>query len=188
MKKTEKIEVRLSHEEKTSLTNLAEQEGRSVSNLVRGLIERYMAINTTRLPHKTPWLKFGAIAVTGFLAGHLATYLIAKSHSDAPIYDMRVEVGGDGISFPLLAKAGQAPEFVIPGKSGDILIRPNIEKNPHSLASVTVALCRQSGSSCDSIASPKLQFNPNRQSAIMFKEDSGQKIYIKLHRTLEPRK
>ena len=81
MKKTEKIEVRLSHEEKTSLTNLAEQEGRSVSDLVRGLIERYMAINTTRLPHKTPWLKFGAIAVAGFFAGHLATYIFAKSHN-----------------------------------------------------------------------------------------------------------
>ena len=40
MKKTEKIEVRLSHEEKTALTELAEQESRSVSDLVRGLIER----------------------------------------------------------------------------------------------------------------------------------------------------
>ncbi|MDB2437392.1 ribbon-helix-helix protein, CopG family [Hellea sp.] len=188
MKKTEKIEVRLSHEEKTSLTNLAEQEGRSVSDLVRGLIERYMAINTTRLPHKTPWVKFGAIAVVGFLAGHLATYLIAKSHSHAPIYDMRVDVGGDGISFPLLVKGGQAPEFIIPAKSGDILIRPNIEEMPDNLASVRVALCRQSGTSCDPIAAPKLQFNPNRQSAISFEEDSGQEIYIYLNKTLEPRK
>ena len=43
MKKTEKIEVRLSHEEKTALTTLAEQEGRTVSELVRGLVERYMS-------------------------------------------------------------------------------------------------------------------------------------------------
>jgi len=81
MKKTEKIEARLSHEEKTALTELAEQESRSVSDLVRGLIERYMSINTTRLPQKTPWAKFVAIAVGGFFAGHLATYFIA---SDVP--------------------------------------------------------------------------------------------------------
>ena len=67
MKKTEKIEVRLSHEEKTALTTLTDQEGRSVSDLVRGLIERYMSINTETLPRKTPWLKFMGIAVFGFL-------------------------------------------------------------------------------------------------------------------------
>jgi len=38
MKKTEKIEIRLSHEEKAGLSKLAEEEGRSVSDLVRGLI------------------------------------------------------------------------------------------------------------------------------------------------------
>ena len=75
MKKTEKIEVRLSHEEKTALTILAEQEGRTVSELVRGLIERYMALNTTRLPRKIPWVKVisiaMAIAIGVLLLGHL---------------------------------------------------------------------------------------------------------------------
>ena len=66
MKKTEKIEVRLSHEEKTALTTLAEQEDRSVSDLVRGLIERYMSINTTRLPRKMPWLYLGRLRLGVF--------------------------------------------------------------------------------------------------------------------------
>ncbi|WP_026942947.1 ribbon-helix-helix domain-containing protein [Hellea balneolensis] len=188
MKKTEKIEVRLSHEEKTALTNLAEQEGRSVSDLVRGLIERYMSINTTRLPRKMPWLLLMAIGIAGFFVGHIATYLIAKSHHHTPIYDMRVELGGDGISFPLLAKPGQGSVFTIPAKSGDILIKPNIESVPENLTSVTVSLCRQSGTSCEFIAAPKLQFNPNRQSAISFKEDSGQEVYIYLHKTRQPGK
>jgi len=183
MKKTEKIEVRLSHEEKTALTTLAEQEGRSVSDLVRGLIERYMTLNTSRLPNKTPWIKFAAIAIGGFFVGHLATYFIAKSHNHTPIYDMRIEVGSDGISFPLLAKAGKAPEFTIPSKDGDIRIMPNVEQEPDTLASVVVALCKQTETVCENIASPKLQFNPNRQSAVSFESNDGQSIYIYMHKT-----
>ena len=188
MKKTEKIEVRLSHEEKTALTALAEQEGRSVSELVRGLIERYMTLNTSRLPNKTPWVKFAAIAIGGFFIGHLATYFIAKSNNHAPIYDMRVDVGSDSISFPLLARAGKAPEFIIPSKDGDIRIRATVEKQPDNLASVNVELCRQSNSACEIIAVPKLQFNPNRQSTVSFKSNDGQDIYMFLYKPKPPSK
>lgn len=80
MKKTEKIEVRLSHEEKTALTALAEQEGRSVSELVRGLVERYMTLSTTRLPSKIAWPKITAIAIGGLLLGHLGTYFMVIAH------------------------------------------------------------------------------------------------------------
>ena len=182
MKKTEKIEVRLSHEEKTSLTELAEQEGRSVSDLVRGLIERYVSINTSRLPNKTPWMLISAIAFGSFFAGHLMTYFIAKSYHPTPIYDLRVEVDRDGISFPLLEKEGKPPELTIPSIDGDILIRPTIEARPESLAIVTVELCRETKTSCEGIAAPKLQFNPNRQSSIRFKSGSGQDVFITLHK------
>jgi len=80
MKKTEKIEIRLSHEEKTALTNLAEEEGRTVSELVRGLIERYMKLTQTRLPAKIAWPKIAAIAVGGLLIGHLGTYAMVVMH------------------------------------------------------------------------------------------------------------
>jgi len=182
MKKTEKIEVRLSHEEKTSLTELAEQEGRSVSDLVRGLIERYMSINTSRLPNKKPWILISAIALGSFFAGHLMTYFIAKSHNHAPIYDLRVEVGSDGISFPLLARIGKAQEFIIPSKDGDIRINPNVEQQPDSLTSVTISLCREAENACENIAAPTLQFNPNRQSSLSFKSDAGQDIFMTLHK------
>ncbi|WP_371397055.1 ribbon-helix-helix protein, CopG family [Fretibacter rubidus] len=45
MKKSEKIEVRVSLDEKQKLSDIAESEGRSVSELIRGLIERYMALS-----------------------------------------------------------------------------------------------------------------------------------------------
>jgi len=180
MKKTEKIEVRLSHEEKTALTSLAEQEGRSVSDLVRGLIERYMSINTTRLPRKTPWVKFTAIAVGGFLLGHLGTYFIAKSHSHSPIHNMIVGIGSDRLTLPLLAKDGEIVSATIPSDDGDILVKAIVSKEPESLHIATINLCRQTESACEIIASPILKFNPNLQSTLEFKEASGQGIYLGL--------
>ena len=181
MKKTEKIEVRLSHEEKTALTSLAEQEGRSVSDLVRGLIERYMSINTQSLPRKTPWLKFGAIAVAGFFAGHLMTYFIAQSHDHAPVYNMTVEVGDDGISFPLLARAGERVDVVIPSNDGDIKIKTQVIQQPKTLATAQINLCRETKTKCELIAQPQLKFNPNTESAIKFSENARQEVYIKLY-------
>jgi len=182
MKKTEKIEVRVSHEEKTALSNLAEQEGRSVSELVRALIERYMSINITRLPSKTPWLLLGVIAVGGFFLGHIATYLIAKSHSNShsPIYSMGVSVGSEGISFPLLAEADKIAEFVIPSKEGDILIKTETQKASGNLAKVFIILCRKTESSCSAIAESALQFDPNRISSLKFSEENGKEFILTL--------
>lgn len=42
-KKSENLEVRLSHQDKTALQDRAAQEGRSVSAVVRGLISSYLA-------------------------------------------------------------------------------------------------------------------------------------------------
>ena len=190
MKKTEKIEVRLSHEEKTALTELAEQESRSVSDLVRGLIERYMSINTTRLPNKAPWAKFAAIAVGGFFVGHLATYLIAKTHSNShsPIYNMEIEFGVEGVSFPVLARHAETVKSIIPSQDGDIRIEVIVSDNPESLQTADVSLCREAESQCKVIATPVLKFNPNLRSALSFKEENGQGIYISLNPTIPARK
>lgn len=178
MKKTEKIEVRLSHEEKTALTNLAEQEGRSVSDLVRGLIERYMSINTTRLPIKTPWLKFGAIAVGGFFVGHLATYFIAKSHDHSPIYSLKVSMDFEGITVPLIKEAGQSDQFLLPRPDGDVLVKTKVTQSPNSLARLDIELCRKVKTSCEIIANPNLKFDPQGGAALSFKDDKGKSVSI----------
>lgn len=188
MKKTEKIEVRLSHEEKTALTELAEQESRSVSDLVRGLIERYMSINTTRLPQKTPWAKFVAIAVGGFFAGHLATYFIAKSHSYTPIYSFEVRMGSDGVSIPILAKDGEIVSAKIPSKEGNVRVEASVSDVPESLQTATIKLCRETEADCQAIANPILKFNPNQHSALSFKDTNGQEFYVRLAPTIPARK
>ena len=46
MKRTEKVEIRVSLEEKQALTKLAKQEGESVSGLMRDLVKKYISLNT----------------------------------------------------------------------------------------------------------------------------------------------
>lgn len=181
MKKTEKIEVRLSHEEKTALTTLAEQEGRSVSDLVRGLIERYMTLNTSRLPNKTPWLKFAAIGIGGFFVGHLATYFIAKSHDHPPIYSLQVSIDFEGITVPLIKEAGQSDEFILPRPDGDVLVKTQVTQSPNSLAALDIELCRKMNTGCEIIANPNLKFDPQGGAALSFKDDNDESVSIFLN-------
>ena len=62
MKKSEKIEIRISYEEKEKLSRLAESEGRSISELVRDLAQKYALLNMPRpRPRQLLW------AVAGFI-------------------------------------------------------------------------------------------------------------------------
>lgn len=73
MKRTEKIEVRVSQDEKETLTTLAKQEGDSVSGLVRGLIDKYMALNAASTKRRLPKWQMAGLLIAAALAGHLAT-------------------------------------------------------------------------------------------------------------------
>ena len=71
MKKTEKIEIRISHEEKERLAAAAEAEGKSISELVRGLASRYVEMNRgARL--RSRWGMASLAAIGAALAGGLA--------------------------------------------------------------------------------------------------------------------
>lgn len=80
MKRTEKIEVRVSLEEKQTLTRLAKQNGESVSGLIRSLVEKYMALNAATTVRKLPkWQILSGLAAA-MLAGHLLTWFAVVSH------------------------------------------------------------------------------------------------------------
>jgi len=68
---------------------------------VRGLVERYMSINTTRLPRKTPWVKFAAIAVGGLLLGPLGAYFMIISHNNAMVSSIGAELESPQYKFPV---------------------------------------------------------------------------------------
>ena len=180
MKKTEKIEIRFSHVEKTALTKLAEQEGRTVSELVRSLVKRYMELNISNLPRKIRWGRLAAIAIGGLLIGHLGTYFFMQTQDKHDIYQLSLRAFGPGISFPLTTNDKERSEYVIPRDSGDIVIETLVENATGSLATVQVSLCQMIGDVCEPIASPVLGFDPSRATSVRFGEDRESEIEINL--------
>lgn len=168
MKKTEKIEIRLSHEEKAGLSKLAEEEGRSVSDLVRGLIDRYMSLHKDRLPRKTRWGLLSAIGIGGILLGHLGTYFIAQSHSHLEIYQLGVRFHDSTISIPITRTEGETTHFILPNPAGDIKLRADVKKGDGILSVVEVSMCQIQGAQCQDIAKPKLTFNGKETSRLRF--------------------
>lgn len=183
MKKTEKIEVRLSHEEKAELSKLADEEGRSVSELIRHLVKRYMSVNTGRLPRKLPWLALAATGIIAFLAGHLLTYFIAKSHVDETNYKFYVhmdrKVGDnqrDNISVPIFLKDGFSQELTMPSANGDVKIDIFVGELENGLFNLQTRLCRQAASECEMFATPYIILRENTDAYIRFETRGGLKV------------
>ena len=80
MKRTEKVEIRVSQEEKQTLTDLAKLEGESVSGLIRGLVEKYMALNAASTTRKLPRWKLAGMLIVAVFVGHLLTALMVRLH------------------------------------------------------------------------------------------------------------
>ena len=180
MKKTEKIEIRFSHVEKTALSKLAEQEGRTVSELVRSLVKRYMELNIASLPRKIRWGRLAAIAIGGLLIGHLGTYFYMQSKESPATYQLSMRVFGPYISFPITVKDRAQSEFIIPREAGDIIVKTLVNNPKGKLATVEVSLCQIQGDLCNPIASPVLGFNPNRATSVKFGEDRDNEVEIEL--------
>ena len=80
MKRTEKVEIRVSQEEKQTLTDLAKLEGESVSGLIRGLVEKYMALNAASTTRKLPKWQLAGMLILAVFTGHLLTALMVHLH------------------------------------------------------------------------------------------------------------
>ena len=80
MKRTEKIEIRVSQAEKQTLTDLAKLEGESVSGLIRGLVEKYMVLNTATTTRKLPKWKLAGLLILAVFVGHLLTVVMVRLH------------------------------------------------------------------------------------------------------------
>lgn len=186
MKKTEKIEIRLSHDEKLELAALAESEGRSVSELIRHLVKRYMTLNARRLPKRTPWIALGATALAAFLAGHLLTYAIARhGHHDVlphqffitidPIDALAQEAE---LNTPIIVRDGYVKTFVLPTQGADYEVTFAVQDLGGDYATLKTSLCRTTSGDCIPQSIPTLTIQPRQDSTAIFKLDSGETIQI----------
>lgn len=80
MKRTEKVEIRVSQEEKQTLTNLAKLEGESVSGLIRGLVEKYMILNAPSTTRRLPKWQLAGLLILAVLVGHGLTAISIFMH------------------------------------------------------------------------------------------------------------
>lgn len=80
MKRNEKIEIRVSLDEKTRLAELAQQEGESVSGLIRGLVGKYVALNSPSTKRRLPKWQLAALFLVAVLIGHGLTLVPVHLH------------------------------------------------------------------------------------------------------------
>ena len=102
MKKSEKIEIRISYEEKEKLNRLAESEGRSVSELVRDLAKKYALLNMPNPRHRLSlWAVAGfilcglgiGVGVTMSLTNQPDRHYVVSGNYDGNLFGVKVPKG-----------------------------------------------------------------------------------------------
>jgi len=150
MKRTEKIEVRVSVEEKQTLTRLAKQEGESVSGLIRGLVEKYMALNSPDIVRKLPKWQIAAGLIAAALIGHGLTLIPMHLHerglqsaSKTPIYMIHGAI--DKHAFGVVVQAEDNKKEVLLESGTDNPIKVNFDFEPNGTQDgggvLTVSIC-----------------------------------------------
>lgn len=138
MKRTEKIEVRVSLEEKQTLTQLAKQDGESVSGLIRGLVEKYMALNSASTVRKLPKWQIAAGLIVAAFIGHGLTliplHLHERGHQSArastPVYMVHGAI--DNSAFGVGIQEDDATKEFTLNRESDNPVRIKLAFKPNS--------------------------------------------------------
>ena len=205
MKRTEKIEVRLSHEEKQSLSELAEGEGRTVSDLVRGLIERYVSLNTARLPQKPRWALWSGLVAAGLLVGHLGTWGVIRGagniksvSQEFDVYELSMgftqtlsngQLSGQNFGSSIVLKNGFKDNYLIEREGSDYKVVSKVYRAENDVTRVGIKVCVVTAVDCEEIANQLLTIVAPQPASTAIVSDSLNMIGIDLKwvgRTTEP--
>lgn len=187
MKRTEKIEVRVSLEEKQTLSQLAKQDGESVSGLIRGLVEKYMALNTASTTRKLPkWQIATGLIVAAFI-GHGLTLIPIHFHerghqtaeSHAPIYMVHGAIGrsafGIGVSEADPIKRVNLQD----GDGTDMIVKLNFKPTPDGSGVLSLSICEtMSDDNCITAFGGKMDIDRTAPSVLGNSTTSGKPIHI----------
>lgn len=151
MKRTEKIEVRVSLEEKQTLTQLAKQNGDSVSGLIRGLVEKYMALNAASTTRKLPKWQIAAGLIIATFIGHALTlipiHLHDRGHQTVHVTPTYMVHGAiDETAFGIDVNAYAATKDVILNQGSGSPIRVTLNFNPlaDEGGKLSISICEMS--------------------------------------------
>lgn len=170
MKKTEKIEIRVSPEEKEALSAASRSEGRNVSDVLREHVRRYVATAaSTAMPSTTEkkmtWISKVAYVALGAAVSVPATmYAAAGDSPSAPGFEINVtleENAGQQDRTHYRARTriplNRSEPTIVDMPSGDeggyrvvILKEKNADKTYHFVFDI----CRETADGCDKVFSP----------------------------------
>jgi len=185
MKRTEKVEIRVSLEEKQTLAELAKQEGESVSGLIRGLVEKYIALNTASTTRKLPKWKVAAGLIIAALIGHGLTLIPMHLHergdqtAEAPVYMVHGAIGksafGIGVSEqqPIQRVSLQAADGT------DMIIKLKFEPVADGSGELNLSICETSKDNvCITAFGGKMDIDRVTPSVLGNATSSGKPIHI----------
>ena len=185
MKRTEKIEVRVSLEEKRTLTELAKQDGESVSGLIRGLVEKYIALNSASTTRRLPKWQIAAGLILAMLIGHGLTLIPMHLHerghrtAEAPIYMVHGAIGksafGIGVSKqqPIQRVSLQAADGT------DMIIKLKFEPVADGSGQLNLSICETyEDNECITAFGGKMEIDRVAPSVLGNSTKSGKPIHI----------
>ncbi len=187
MKRTEKIEVRVSLEEKQTLTQLAKQDGESVSGLIRGLVEKYMALNAASTTRKLPKWQIAAGLIVAAFIGHGLTliplHLHERGHQSArastPVYMVHGAIDNSAFGVGIQAD-DSTKEFTI-NRESDNPVRIKLAFKPNSDAGgiLRVSVCEMDiDAACEAAFESQMDIDRIAPSVLGNTTKSGKPIHI----------
>ena len=174
MKKTEKIEIRISPEDKEALGRRAEAEGRPVSEVVRDLLQANGATLAPMSASAEPAApKIVAACLLGALLGASGAWLAASSREPAEEAFLRVSTQlwtdqHTPFDATAVVPAGELNglRMVVPTRAGDYRVDFAADPANASAYRVRAVICRVEGDDCTALATPSLDTSLTSRSTM----------------------
>lgn len=179
MKRSEKIEIRVSMEEKQALAGIANQEGRPVSGLVRDVLGKYIALNAPTSKRKPAWKNLGAVLAAGFIAG-LIIPIGVVSAQNKPVYLVQGAIDDWGFGFPVNLNMKKERSVRLGTGSDDLYVLVSVEDGTET--ELRVKLCYSIEESCKMMATASLGLNPQDPSVWQTQGKNGENVFVTITR------
>lgn len=183
MKKSEKIEIRISHKEKESLTRLAESEGYSVSELIRGLARKYAQLNMPLSRRKFSGWHMAGLVFCGIGIGSGLVFSLSESSSNSKGEKFMVhgEIGGMGFGFGVDNIANHTVSRKLGSGAGAFKIDVTIMNGDDDQNVAKIYICKQNENLCIKSAQAVLDVNGDISPSVwQTGTETGERLFLVL--------
>jgi Ribbon-helix-helix protein, copG family len=165
VKKSEKIEIRISYEEKKKLTRLAEREGYSVSELVRGLARKYAQLYMPTSHLKISRWHMVGLVLGGIVIGSGLILSLSKNSTSSRGAQFMVHgvINNNGFGFGVENNAENTESIKLGNGVGAFKIELTVKNGEGNENVAKIFICKQSEDIC--VKSAQVDLNVNRDNS-----------------------